>query len=277
MGKRKQFGIFALACILRAFGFKSDVYAYSTEDLFHKYSVEYEGGIEQEILDTISAYECAKSYVAKFSNLLSLEPDLTTVVAQVSSLEEQCQTIELRLSEGYFLTYDELIALEDEHSKVTRQLEQAKSTLSIGDIDLQLSFPEVPSAPSYAEAVAMKDKYIAENYLGELDFVEPIKQFSSSYYDVTNFVHYSGTWGASVYSMYNAHCTAIQATENGLLIELQVGDYVTLTYTGILYSKIQIDDYITQGDLIGLAGDSLYVQLVLDDTPIDFSKEGTAK
>lgn len=277
MGKRQQLSLYASVLTIGLLSSATEVCAYTTEDLYNQYSVPYECSISQDSLDTISAYENAKSYVARFSNLLSLKPDLTTVAAQASALEDNCATLKQSLDSGYYLTYDEIISLENEYLDTCTQLEQMECALNQESVDLQLSIPKIPSASVYNEALTEKETYIKQNYLGDLSFIEPVNNFGSISYDTNEFVVYTNTWGEDVYSIYNAHCIDVQEIDGEYLLVLEIGDSVKMTYKGILQSKIKIDDYIAQGDLIGLAGDSLSIQLVLDNTPVNFSKEGTTK
>lgn len=274
MGKRKQFSWLTLALVLSIFGPATKAQAFNTEDLFNTYEVPYECSISQESLSTISAYENAKSYVARFSNLLSLEPDFTTVAARVSVLEGSCRDLEESLDSGYFLAYEEIVSLENKYSDMCEQLKRVEQTLEYESVVLQLSIPEVPTNSAYNSAIAEKENYVKQNYLGEDSFVAPVNSYNFVSCAEDKSVVYTGTWGESVYSMYNARCVDIQETDCGLLLLLEVGDSAVLTYEGILQSKIQIGDYIKQGDLIGLADDSLSVQLVLDDIPVDFRKKG---
>lgn len=266
MGKRTKCIIPILIFLLCP----ATTFAYSSEDLLNDYGIECESTLDPSVLSILQAYEEAKYHTLKYSGLLCLQPDTDILSERANVLEQKRKELQNTLDNGFHLTYQQIMSYESSYAEATKQLEATAKTLSTDEVDLAIPSVSVPDADEYRAACKSKDDYTKRNYLGEYDAVKIVNQYTDIVYNEHGSVCYFGTRGQDVHALFNATCTGVEQKGDFSTIMFNVGDYATLTYSGVVYSEVQEGDSVLQNGVIGLAGNSLSVQLKVNDTTINF-------
>lgn len=239
-------------------------HAYTAEELYNEFGLEYTDPHSTEDNNTIIAYRCAKRYVRIFGHLSAVDftdVDLTDVT---SPLQARLADIEEQLRNGFHLSIDTLYSLESEYREIHSTLDYLSMIENAKEVSLkQLDVSGIPTYSEYTKASARNALIDTQQELGN-----GTPTITPNAYVISNYTDSSVTVGT-------AELAVITSLFNGEVIDV-TDDVVTINHYNSIYSSykglspsVSIGDTVYQGKCIGYSKGNVSVRLRIKDTYVD--------
>ena len=248
----------------------STTYAATAEELYAKYNITYESPYPYDVIETISAYDNAKKFVAMYSYVITSEYDVEALKLKVEELTQKLNSTEVQLLDGYNLSTDEIYALEDNYITTKEQLENAR--LSLASVDLNYSIPNADNTPTYSEyksALSKKNAIDAKCNVGDIEELSvPVSGNALVYSSVDKYTTYSVSNDVDVLALFNG---VVSDTSDKYVIINHYNNIYT-RYDNLYNVSVEVGDTVVQGQVIGRADKKFNLALKLAGRFVDVNE-----
>lgn len=243
-------------------------FAYSAENLYSDFDIEYSSPYNEDDLDVIRNYNYAKRYATMFRYVAESTYDVEVINNRIAECEKTIETIEKELISGYDKSDEELYQLESDYNTALQQLEEAKNTTEPVDVDVtRLSAEEVPTYEEYVRAMNRKRSMDKNCELGkESKIVLSLNAVLVKDFTDTS-VTYTTVNGSGIVSLYNGKIAAVG--EDHVTINHHNG--IVSSYKGV-FPTVKVGDTVMQGSPIGLTDGTFTVKLRIGNKLVDIHK-----
>lgn len=254
-----------IALLLLLFALPSvTVNAYTAEDLYNDFGIEFEDPHSAEDISTITSYRYARKYIRIFSHLSAMSFDNADMFTLKDALQTRLDVIETSLLDGFRLSLDEIYELETEYRETLELLNNITDMTEVKEIPLkQLDIESIPTFSEYAAANARNTLINTQQELGS-----NLPKLTANAYVISDYTDSSITIGttelAIITSLFNGE--VIYADDNVVTIDHYTDIYTS--YRG-LTPIVSVGDTVYQGKCIGYSKGNVSARLKIKDIYVD--------
>lgn len=268
MGFKAFKTIILMLLLLLAFPIK--VKADCASDLYELYGVEYTQVYPDGVIETIQKYNDAKKYLTSFQYVALSDFDSSILNKRLSSLTKRKEHLKHELSNGYYLSWDEIYLLESEYNDVCNKIYNTEKIVS--DNSIQTPIPpmtDVPTYTQYQDAISIKKNIDNNSDIGTLHNIKPpiLDAFILDTNSDTSCT-YRTVRNARVVSLFNG---VIKEVGTDYII-IDNGNSIISYYRNLKSVNVDLGDTVKQGDVLGTSNSYVTLQLSLNNNFVDVTE-----
>lgn len=260
----------ALVLILLSLLSPVTVYADSASDLYKIYDIDYSTVYPKGVIKTIEDYNNAQKFLKSFRYVVTSEYDYSIIDNRIKKLTAEKESITELLLSGYSLSWEEIYELEDRYVTVSKQLEDAKLSLSSNSIEYDKPDTNtVPTTEEYEKALADKAAIDTKTNVGTLSNLEPPLE-SACLLDSSSDVSttYQTVKGSVVTAIFNGE--VCEVGEDYIILNNYNG--IKTYYRNLKSVNVSVGDTVYQNQAIATSNSYVTLQLSLDGNFVNLTK-----
>lgn len=244
--------------------------AATAKKLYSLYGQKLEVNYPDGVLDTIQRYNDAKKYEYMYAYVTASEYDDSIIDNRIKDCTTELKRLEKQLLAGVNLKLSEIYELENQYKTVKQQLDNAMQSKQSFPIETSRpSQSDTPSQDDYKQAMQAKKEFEAAMELGNIDnLTYPVNGTAIPVATKSKSLKLNTARGQEVVALFNGK--VIKTTDNSITISHNNG--IVTKYTGLGVVTALDGDTLSQGMPIGLTGQRLTVQLIMNKKKVNINK-----
>lgn len=263
--------VFLVACLFPA----EIVQASDVSELYSLYNEECTSTLPEEITSTVTSYNNAKKYVSMYTYVINSEYDTSTLVNELTSINEELVDIEYKLIGGYSVCEADMLVLESRYSDLLERKDDIEKSLKSYSVDItSLDVNTVPTYSEYKDAVKKKNDYVSKREIGDLENLKiPVQSEALLVYNSDDYTTYRVIDNTGVLSMFNGVVEKVYVDDfYGLTVIVDNYNGVKSYFCNLEYTDVAAGDTVYQNQRIGyVLGSKAVFRLSLAETFVDCS------
>ena len=268
MGTKAYKRVFAVVLLSSVLLSSINVKASTATDIYDLYQLNYAAIYPDGVIETIMAYEQFLKYNTMYTYIEKSTFDTTILDKRIANLQSDIDSVTVKLKNGYDLSVSEIYALEDEYNTKSKQLYEAKQSLSNTAVNPSMPILEnTPTKEQYDAAIATKKDIDSKINLGEAITSYPVKGATVKEVKEDQLLLKTKA-GEAVKALYNG--TVANISNNSITLYHDSAIYTL--YSNLDKINVNVGDVVFQGQEIGTAKESLLLKMKVNGTLVDVSK-----
>lgn len=145
------------------------VSAHTTDDLCEIYDIPIVDGTPEDAAQVVKDYDAIKRFIAMYNYVDLSVPDTSSQDALIEELKSEVKELDNQLLNGYYLSWSEILDLEDRRDKALRTISDIERTYDYVNVEVDIpSAEDAPTFQEYTEAKKVIAAYKASKEIGSL-------------------------------------------------------------------------------------------------------------
>lgn len=264
MGKKNSAKV--IAAFLALLIPRITVNAETSEDLYHLYGITIEDMIPEDVLATVSDYNTVRKFVAMYNYIDLAVPDTESQDKSKEKLEKEISDAENQLLNGYYLSYEEVLALEDKISYAYECIDYIDGTYDYEQVEIDIpNVSSIPSKDSYNQALNVMSQYTSSVPIGNLENLQlPIEEGTMVSHAESGCELITPKYSYAL-SLLNGDVLSVSDSS----LTIRTGSQILIRYKDLADVYLEPGDTVEQYDRIGLVKESMGVEMIIADKHYD--------